>query len=117
MKVVAVFAWLNSGLGVLMGLDWGAPRLYTLLSISFKAFWEDVVVLDDLRERGVKNRLNFLGVIEGFRLSFFVDFPSSGACVDEVWSNGGNSWDDGGVVWRESSPEDIVLVCRGACGV
>jgi hypothetical protein len=43
--------------------------------ISCKARREDVAS-DDLRERGVKNLLNFRGVIEGFRLSFLVAAPS-----------------------------------------
>ena len=110
MKVVGVFSWPNTSLRGRIGPDGGPLRLYTRLFISIKAFWEDVAS-DVLRERGVKNRLNFLGVIEGFLLSFFPDFPSCKAAV------GGSSWDGGGVVWREESVKDIVLVSRIACGI
>jgi hypothetical protein len=84
--------------------------------LSSKAGREDGVS-DDLRERGVKNRLNFRGVIEGFRLSLLVDVSSCGACVEERWSGRASSWDGGGVVLSRELPVDIVLDSRVASTV
>lgn len=92
-----MFSWPNRGLGGRTGLDCAAVRLLATPLLSCKAGREDGAS-DDLRERGVKKRLNFRGVIEGFRLSLLVDVPSCGACVEEGWAGRASSGEGGGVV-------------------
>lgn len=88
-------------------------RLLPTPLVSRSGFCEDGVS-DELRERGVKNRLNFRGVTEGFRLSLLVDVPPCGACIEEGLSGKGSSWDGGGVFLSKELAADIVLygICR-----
>lgn len=82
------------------GLDRIPFRLLAGAVISYNACLAELVRIDPC-ERGVKNRVNFLGVTEGLRLSFRPSRPYVEGLGGERWEmefcfSGGGSWGDFG---------------------
>lgn len=85
-----------------------ASRLLAGSLLTSRRGFREEAALEEPRDRGVKNRLNFLGVIEGLRFSLLPALVSIRGDIEEEGRSGSESpsRDGGGVLL---SSRDIVL--------
>jgi hypothetical protein len=108
-----VFSWPNMGRRGRFRLDCITSRLLAGSLLTSRRGFREEAAPEEPRDRGVKNRLNFLGVIEGLRLSLLPALVSiRGDIEEEGWSGSENSSRDGGGVLLSS--RDIVLNDRAS---